>query len=90
LGIFSSSAISASEAPQPEQVFVVIGLTSPHFGHLTIPGAKGSGSEGSGALQKGHATGVKFGETIFLPHSGHISGPVVTSGGLKHIFLFSF
>lgn len=59
------------------------------------PGAFGaadagaSGAPGNAALQNGQVTGVKFGDTIFLPHSGQTSGPWVTSGGLKHI-VFSF
>lgn len=36
-------------------------------------------------MQNGQFTGRKFGETIFLPHSGQISGPDVVSGGLKHM-----
>ena len=46
-------------------------------------------SGGRGSLQNGHATGLKFGDTIFFPHEGQTSGPVVVSGGLKHI-MFPF
>lgn len=57
-------------------------------GALGAPGAPGVGaapSGGSGALQNGQFTGRKFGETIFLPHSGQTNGPDVVSGGLKHM-----
>ena len=53
-------------------------------------GAAGAPSDGSGALQKGQLTGRKFGDTIFFPHSGQMSGPDVVSGGLKHITSSSF
>ena len=53
-------------------------------------GAAGAPSGGSGALQKGQLTGRKFGDTIFFPHSGQMSGPDVVSGGLKHITSSSF
>lgn len=48
-------------------------------------GATDSSAAGSGSLQKGQTTGRKFGDTIFFPQAGHISGPEVVSGGLKHI-----
>ena len=56
-----------------------------------VEGPAGAGaSAGRGALQNGQTTGRKFGETIFLPHSGQISGPEVVSGGLKHMSVSSF
>ncbi len=86
-GMFDAAASikSASVAPQPEQTLAVMGFDLPHLGHTMAPGAAAGGSVGSFALQNGHTTGLKFGDTIFLPHSGQSCGPVVVSGGLKHI-----
>jgi hypothetical protein len=80
-----AALISSSVAPQPEQDVAVRGLSVPHFGHLMEVGALTLGSGGRAALQNGQVVGRKLGETIFLPHSGHFSGPEVVSGGLKHI-----
>lgn len=48
-------------------------------------GTAGASGPGNGSLQNGHVTGRKFGDTIFLPQAGQMSGPDVVSGGLKHM-----
>ena len=60
------------------------GAPEPPIGVGALGGVAASGWS-SGALQNGHVTGTKFGETIFLPHDGQINGPEETSGGLKHM-----
>jgi len=55
---------------------------APGFG---AAGAAGESNSGSFALQKGQLIGLKLGDTIFFSHSGQINGPLVVSGGRKHI-----
>jgi hypothetical protein len=80
---------SASVAPQLLQTFAVVAFFVPHFGHSIMPGACAWGSFGSSALQNGQLSGLKFGETIFLWHSGQMSGPDVVSGGRKHMVVLA-
>ena len=50
-----------------------------------MAGAAGSSAGGSGSLQNGQVPGRQFGDTIFLPQAGQVSGREVVSGGLKHM-----